>query len=432
MLNNLFEKRAAISYQTLFNLGGTELTTTEAGVAIDSDRALGLTGVWSAISLTADTIATLPLKGFVKDSDGFGVPLDPQPEWLVKPDPDTTRVVWLQSLLVACLLDGHAFGRIYRSGDEITAIVPLNPIKMRMRRGDGGRIEYHYNNKPIPARDVLSVPYLVRPGEVRGVSPIKQLAQNLGLAVALETYTARFFGSGANPGIVLQTDGELTAEQIADLRTQLENRHGGLFQSHRPMVLQGGIKTEKTQNANDQNQLIESRRFAIEDIARIYNIPPHAMGLPGYNSYASVEESNLQWISHQLRPLATKFEAALTDLMPPTQYVKFNFAALERGNITSRFTAYNQASNAGWLSADEIRTREELPVINSATSSKPRVPLANIDMDAADLKAQEIQIAMAVKLIQAGFEESATLAALGLPPIPHTGGIPVTLQNENP
>lgn len=430
MLNNLFEKRAAISYQTLFNFGGSELTTTEAGVAIDSERALGLTGVWAAISLTADTIATLPLKGYIKDDSGYGIALDPQPEWLVKPDPDTTRVVWLQQLLVSALLDGHAFGRIYRSGDEITAIIPLNPTKMRMRRADGGRIEYTYNNKPIAARDVLSVPYLVKPGEVRGISPVKQLAQNLGLAVALETYTARFFGSGANPGIVLQTDGELSDEQIKDLRTQLENRHGGLFQSHRPMLLQGGLKTEKTQNANDQNQLIESRRFAIEDIARIYNIPPHAMGLPGYNSYASVEESNLQWISHQLRPLATKFEAALTDLMPPSQYVKFNFAALERGNITSRFTAYNQAANAGWLSADEIRTREELPVIDSPTSSKPRVPLANIDMDAADLKAQEIQIAMAGSLIRAGFDPVDVLAKLGLPAIKHDGGVPVTLQAD--
>jgi HK97 family phage portal protein len=250
------------------------------------------------------------------------------------------------------------------------------------------------------------------------------------LAIALETFTARFFGSGANPGLVLKTAGELSQNQVDDLARQIENRHAGVGQSHRPLVLQGGLETEKTTNANDQNQLIESRRMAIEDVARIFNTPPHLLGLPGYNSYSSVEEANLQWISHQLRPLATKLESTFGELLPPSQFLRFNFGALERGNLTSRATAYSQLTQAGIISTDDARRLEDLPVISTDASTNPRVPLANIDIKAASLAEQEKLVAIATKLIQAGFDPAATMAAFGLPAIRHDGGIPVTLQAE--
>lgn len=432
MLANLFETRNGIAYETIFNLGGDVLSSTNAGVAITANKALGLTAVFSAISLTADTIATLPCKAYVNDANGQATPLNPQPEWLKKPDPDMTAVAFWQAYITSMLLHGHGFARIYRDGDTIVGMAVLDPNKVTMKRRADATIEYTYDKKPIPARDIKSTAYFLKPGEIRGTSPITQLAENLGLAVALETFTARFFGSGANPGLVLKTPGELNQGQVDDLARQIENRHAGLYASHRPLVLQGGLETEKTTNANDQNQLIESRRFAIEDVARIFNIPPHLMGLPGYNSYASVEEANLQWISHQLRPLATKLEATFGELLPPSQFLRFNFGALERGNLTSRATAYSQLTQAGIMSTDDARRLEDWQVIGGDAASFPRVPLANIDIKAAGLAEQEKLVAIVTKLIQAGFDPAATMAAYGLPAIQHDGGIPVTLQMEQP
>jgi len=430
MLANLFERRAAIGYETLFRLGGDPITTTNAGVLVNANNALGLTGVFSAISLTADTIATLPCKAYRYDANEQAELLTPQPTWLSKPDPDMTAASFWQSYITSMMLHGHGFARVYRDGDRVVGMAVLNPIKVKMKRLPDATIEYRYDNRVIPSRDIKSTPYFLEPGEVRGTSPIVQLAQNLGLAIALETFTARFFGSGANPGIVLKTPGKLTSEQVEDLANQVDAKHAGLTASHRPLILQGGLETEKTTNANDQNQLIESRRFAIEDIARIFNIPPHLLALPGYNSYASVEESNLQWISHGLRPLATKLEATFGDLLPPGQFIRFNFGALERGNLASRSTAYSQLTQAGIISTDDARRIEDLPLINTDASTFPRVPLANIDIKAAGLAEQEKLVAIATKLIQAGFDPAATMAAFGLPAIKHDGGIPVTLQMD--
>lgn len=430
MLANLFERRAAIGYETLFRLGGDPITTTNAGVLVNATNALGLTAVWSAISLTADTIATLPCKAYRNDANNQAQLLDPQPTWLTKPDPDMTTASFWQAYLASMMLHGHGFARVYRDGDKVIGMAVLNPTKVKMKRLSDATIEYRYDNKVMPARDIRSTPYFLQPGEVRGTSPIIQLAQNLGLAIALDTFTARFFGSGANPGLVLKTAGKLSNDQIEDLANQVDAKHAGLTASHRPLILQGGLETEKTTNANDQNQLIESRRFAVEDVARIFNVPPHLLGMPGYNSYASVEESNLQWISHGLRPLATKLEATFGDLLPPGQFIRFNFGALERGNLTSRATAYSQLTQAGIMSTDDARRLEDWPLINTEASIYPRVPLANIDIKAAGLAEQEKLVAIATKLIQAGFDPAATLAAVGLPPIKHDGGIPVTLQMD--
>jgi HK97 family phage portal protein len=432
MLANLFERRAAIGYETLFRLGGDPILTTNAGVLVNANSSLGLTAVWSAISLTADTISTLPCKGYRYDDNNQATQLTPQPTWISKPDPDMTASSFWQAYITSMMLHGHGFARIYRDGDRVVGMAVLNPIKVKMKRLDDATIEYRYDNKVIPSRDIRSTPYFLQPGEVRGTSPIVQLAQNLGLAIALDTFTARFFGSGANPGLVLKTPGKLTTDQVEDLANQVDAKHAGLTASHRPLILQGGLETEKTTNANDQNQLIESRRFAVEDVARIFNTPPHLLGLPGYNSYASVEESNLQWISHQLRPLATKLESTFSDLLPPGQFLRFNFGALERGNLTSRATAYSQLTQAGIISTDDARRLEDLPLINTDASTYPRVPLANIDIKAAGLAEQEKLVAIATKLIQAGFDPAATMAAFGLPAIKHDGGIPVTLQMEQP
>ena len=430
MLSNLFERRNTVSYQTLFNLGGDSLSTTASGVVMNVDKAFTINAFWSAISLISDSVSTLPFRAYINDDQNQAVVLNPQPLWLRQPDPAMSKVAFLQSYLISVLAHGHGFARVYRHNGEIVGLAVLNPVDVTMVRGADAQIIYRHKNKLVDARDMISVPYFLKPGEIRGTSPVFQLAENLGLAVALETFTARFFGSGASTSMVLKSPKELSKEQTEDLAAQFNSRHSGLYRSHKPLVLQGGLEAEDLTAANDDNQLIESRRFAVEDISRIFNIPPHLLGLPGFNSYASVEEANLQWISHTLRPLATKLEAAFSQLLPENQFLRFNFGALERGNLASRSEAYSKLTQAGVLSTNDARRFEDLQVVEGG--DLPRVPLANVNIDAAGLAEMQERVRMAQVLINAGFNPDDTLANLDLPPIKHDGGVPVTLQAEQP
>jgi hypothetical protein len=172
--------------------------------------------------------------------------------------------------------------------------------------------------------------------------------------------------------------------------------------------------------------LVESRNQAIADVARAFNMPPNLLALPGTNSYASVEQSNLAWVTHCLRPIVEKLEGAMSPLMsrhPGGQnaFLKFSLDGLLRADIEARNNSYSVGIQAGYLSINDVRRWEDLASINDPAADSVRVPLANINVAAADLIATEKRVTMAQQMIQVGFDPAETLAALSLPPVAHTG-----------
>ena len=169
----------------------------------------------------------------------------------------------------------------------------------------------------------------------------------------------------------------------------------------------------------------------MEDVARAFNIPPHLLGLPGTNTYASVEQNNIAFVTHTLRPIVAKLESGLSVLLASvpggtTAFIKFSMDGLLRGDANSRFGAYSTGIQAGYLTVNDIRTLEDLPPVEGGEIL--RVPLANINIDAAELVAEDKKITMATKLIMTGFSPKEVMAAMGLPEIPHTGVPSVQLQ----
>jgi hypothetical protein len=178
-------------------------------------------------------------------------------------------------------------------------------------------------------------------------------------------------------------------------------------------------------------------------VARAFHIPPHLLGLPGTNTYASVEANNLAWVTHGLRPIVEKLEGGFTRLLPRTPgaenaFIKFNMNALLRADSTARAQFYSTGIQAGYMSINDIRRLEDMRVIDDPAAENPRVPLANVNIDAADLVADERRVRMANSLVMAGFTPAEVLTAVGLDPIAHTGVPSVQLQNpanldpENP
>jgi len=273
----------------------------------------------------------------------------------------------------------------------------------------------------------------VRPGNMRGVSRVNALKENFGLALSLEKFASKFFSQGASTQGIIEYPGKLTAEQAKQLQEGFDARHRGWRRSHKTGILSAGATYKPTSVQNDQAQFLDSRRMAIEDVARAFNVPPHLLGLPGTNSYASVEQNNLAWVTHCLRPIVQKLEGALSPLMArytggETAFIRFRLDGLLRADIQSRYTAYSTALLSGFMTINDVRRLEDLPDIQDDSASTVRVPLANVNVSAANLKEQTERVDMAQRLIQVGFDPAEVLDRLGLPAMGHTGLPSVQLQ----
>jgi hypothetical protein len=186
-------------------------------------------------------------------------------------------------------------------------------------------------------------------------------------------------------------------------------------------LLTGGAKFVRTGVNPDEAQMLDSRKLAIEEVARIFRVPPHMIGVttPGAMSYASVEQNSINFVTHTLRPYIAKIEDAYSVLLPQGAFIRFNVDGLLRGDFATRMNGYSIGSQAGFLSVNDIRRFEDLRPVDGGDVY--RVPLANVDLGAASLVETDKRVTMAQKLILSGFDPSGVLSALGLPSISHTG-----------
>ena len=434
MLNRLFEQRA-VSFQTIFEAGDDLAFGNLSDTAIDSKTVFQVNAVYSAVSLIADTISTLPLDCFIR-IDGQRRAFRPKPSWVEKPDIALPRVAFYNSVIVSLMLDGNAFIRVFpnRAG-EVVNLVVLNPRAVEVKRTPRGTLTFTVEGegKVLSQEEVIFIPDVLRPGTIRGVSRVEALKENFGLALALEKFASTFFGNGTNLSGVIETDSQLTKEQAENLRNSFDNAHRGWRRGHRTGILSGGAKFKSTQIDPESSQSIEARRFAVEDVARAFNIPANMLNIPGTTTYASVEQNNIQFITHTLRPIVQKLEDAFSPLMTrypggETAFVKWNLDGLARADIQARTSAYSTMIQAGVMSINDVRRLEDMSDIDDAAASNVRVPLANINIDGADLVANEKRVRMAQILVLSGYDPAESLSAVGLDPIAHTGLASTQLQ----
>jgi len=434
VFDRLFEQRG-VSYQSVFASGDDISFGTYSGTNINEDTAYTVSAVFSAVNLISTTLATLPLDVFIRD-DGTRKPFRPKPEWVNRPDVDLTREAFYSAVFASMLLEGNAFIRVYANQrSEIVNLVVLNPKNVTVKRNGLGRLTFQVEgeDQPLTSDDIVFIPDLVKPGKVRGVARTEVLKESFGLALALERYSQTFFGSGTTLQGVIEYPGALTADQAADLRNGFDSAHQGWKKAHRTGVLTGGASFKTTQVDPEKSQAIEARRMAVEDVARAFNIPPHLLGLPGTNSYASVEQNNLAWVTHNLRPLATKVEAAMSVLMNRYRggaeaFLRFNLQGLLRADLQTRTSSYSTMLQSGAMSINEVRALEDMPPVTSDAASQPRVPLANVNIEDSYVKAQMERVKMVQNLVYAGFTPEQVLQVIGMDNIDHTGLASVQLQ----
>jgi HK97 family phage portal protein len=325
---------------------------------------------------------------------------------------------------------GNSYTRVFRDAQgQVVNLVNLDPEKVEVERSAIGRKVYkvYGDGRVLTSDEVIHIVDLIMPGELTGLSRVETLKQALGLNIALSDYASRFFGTGASASGVIEFPGNLTSEQAKQLADGFDARHrNGTRRAHRTGVLSGGAKFVATQTDPEASQALESRKFAVEEIARAFNVPLHLLGVPGTASYASVEQNNLQFVSMTLRPLAEKVEAAFSRLLPGDAFIKFQFNDLLRADLAARIQSYSVGTQAGFYSTNDIRRLEDMEPVEDG--DQYRVPLANISLADTGVVAEDKRVLMANRLVTAGFKPEQVLAALGLPAIEHTGVPSVMLQ----
>lgn len=376
-------ERRAISPQTLFRTGLDTLPMrSEAGVTVDYESALAFTAIWACVRLLAGDISTFPFDAFRKSPEGARVPLSPQPSWIGTPDPEdpsVTTVDYLGQVAVSLLFDGNAFVLCTPSVFEPLRLEVLNPRRVEVRKPERTPV-YRIMDKlgrpasePLTPLDVVHIPILRAPGELRGKSPIMVNSETIGIGLAAEKYIARFFGQGAlMPGFIT-VPGDPPQPVLDKMADDLAKRHRGWKSSGLLGFLTGGATFGNTGISPKDADLSSILKFYVEQSARAYLIPPFMIGSqePAGVAYASSVERAQHYIDHCLRHYVVPIENGHNRLVPGDNrlrapgsdtYVKLNMNALLRGDPTARAQFYKSMWEVGAFTPNRIlQLEDELP-----------------------------------------------------------------------
>ena len=352
--------------------------TSSSGKAVTERSAMQMTAVYACVRILSEAIAGLPLHLYKYTDDGGKEKAIDHPLYRIlhdEPNPEMTSFIFRETLMTHLLLWGNAYAQIIRNGKgEVIALYPLMPNRMRVDRDDKGQLYYTYNRVydealktktmtvTLRSYEVLHIPGLGFDGLV-GYSPIAMAKNAIGLAIATEEYGAKFFANGAAPSGVLEHPS--TLKNPEKLREAWQSQFGGSQNSNRIAVLEEGLKYTPISISPEQAQFLETRKFQINEIARIFRVPPHMVGDLEKSSFSNIEQQSLEFVKYTLDPWVVRWEQNLQRiLLNPDEkkdyFFKFNVDGLLRGDYASRMTGYATARQNGWMSANDIRELENL------------------------------------------------------------------------
>jgi len=257
-LNNNNREERAISFQSIWGAGDSFAFTTEAGTNIDQITSMRINAFYACVLLISDTISTLPVDSF-RRVEGDRVLYRPQPAWIQRPDVDLLRTEHFQQVLISMLLDGNAFIRVFRDNSgQIANLVVLDPMRVKVTRSSTTReLMYLIDENaqfPVMAKDMLHLTEMRKAGELRGISRVSELKDNLGLSSALQSFASRFFGQGATTSGVIETPMGLNREQAKELVDGFDTKHRGFKKAHNTGIHTGGTKFVRTGLNPDEAQ----------------------------------------------------------------------------------------------------------------------------------------------------------------------------------
>lgn len=378
IFSGLFRSRdkptdSTVGSRYAFYMGGSS-----SGKVVTERSAMQMTAVYVCVRILSEAIAGLPLHMYRYKEDGGKEKALDHPLYLLlhdEPNPEMSSFVFRETLMTHLLLWGNAYEQIIRNGKgEVVALYPLMPNKMTVSRDEAGQLYYTYqksqeelpkdNNYTVILHpsDVLHIPGLGFDGLV-GYSPIAMAKNAIGLAIATEEYGSKFFANGATPGGILEHPG--VVKDPERVRESWNTAFGGSANANKVAVLEEGMKYTPISISPNEAQFLETRKFQIDEIARIFRVPPHMIGDLEKSSFSNIEQQSLEFVKYTLDPWVCRWEQSMQRALlkpdeKPQYFLKFNVDGLLRGDYQSRMNGYAVGRQNGWMSANDIRELENL------------------------------------------------------------------------
>lgn len=360
-----------------------------SGVRVDSDTALQSTVVLACVRVLAEAVASLPLHLYRSVGGGGKEIAREHPLYKVlhdAPNSWQTSFEWREQQMLHLGLHGNAYSEI-RAGEGgfASELIPLHPSRMKVERIENERLRYVYTepdgSKTLYTQDqILHLRWLSNDG-VLGMVPVELARDAIGLARACEIHGASFFGNGARPGVILKTPNEIKPEAASALRDNWERVHRGPDRANKTAILTGGLEPVELGGNNQESQFLESRRFQVEEICRLYRCPPHLVGDLTRSSFSNIEQQSIDFVQHTLLPWLRRFEMAFVrDLITdPVYFPEFDTRGMLRGDASARASYYNTLWNLGVASVNEIRGWENLNPVEGGDTRFVQLNMQTLD-----------------------------------------------------
>ena len=350
-----------------------------SGKLVNERSAMQMSAVYACVRVLSEAIASMPLHFYRYNDTGGKEKATEHPLYTIlhdEPNTEMTAFSFRETLMTHLLLYGNGYAQIIRDRrGQVVGLYPLMPDRMTVDRNERGQIFYQYSRADSDANtmkkdstvilmpeDVFHVPGLGFDGLV-GYSPIAMAKQAIGMGLACDEYGASFYQNGAQPGGVLMHPG--TVKNPQRVRESWNAIYQGTGNAHKIAILEENMQYKPITINPQEAQFLETRKFQIEEIARIFRVPLHMVGDLDRSSFSNIEQQSLEFVKYTLQPWITRWEQAIhRSLLLPSEkqeyFARFNVEGLLRGDYQSRMNGYAVARQNGWMSSNDIRELENL------------------------------------------------------------------------
>ena len=381
LFTGLFRRRDSPKNSTAGSAYSFFFGGSTSGKSVNEKSAMQMTAVYACVRILSESVAGLPLHLFRYNDKGGKEKATDHPLYFLlhdEPNPEMTSFVFRETLMTHLLLYGNAYAQIIRNGKgEVIALYPLMPSRMQVDRNDNGQLYYTYNKGPDEANtmpnsavvlmpeDVLHIPGLGFDGLV-GYSPIAMAKNAIGIAIACEEYGAKFFANGAAPSGVLEHPG--TIKDPARVREAWRSQFGGSGNAGKTAILEEGMHYSPISIKPQEAQFLETRKFQIDEIARIFRVPPHMIGDLDRSTFNNIENMSREFVVYTLNPWLCRWEQSLARSLfdedeKSGYFFRFNVDGLLRGAYHERMQGYSVGIQNGFMSPNDVRALENLDLI---------------------------------------------------------------------
>ena len=352
-----------------------------SGANVNEQTAMSMTAVYACVRVLAESIASLPLHVYKRGENGNRKKAEDHSLFFLlhdEPNPEMSSFTFRETLMTHLLLYGNAYAQILRNGrGEVVALYPLLPNRMTVERDTDGRLFYRYtryDTEPptmegstvmLSPEDVLHIPGMSFDGLV-GLSPIAACRNAVGAGLSADEYSSRYYANGAAPMGVLEHPGLIKDPER--LRESWHAAYGGTRNAGRVAILEEGLKFTPISISPQDSQLLETRKFSVEEICRIFRVPPHLVQDLSRSTFNNIENQGISFVQYSIVPWTIRWEQALSRSLLTVDErrkyeITFNVDGLMRGAHKERYDAYAVAINNGFMSPNDVRRLENLDLI---------------------------------------------------------------------